>query len=123
MPDAGDALARFTALLGPPGQQILAELRDQDVTPATALGLGSRLRAHYPAELVATALAQQELRQRARAKFSRAMDMYFTRAGLEQASAELVARHRAARFAAAGAGPGQVADLCCGIGGDLVALA
>ena len=53
------------------------------------------------------------------AKFSRAMDMFFTRAGLEQASAEMVARHRQARFAAAGV----LADLCCGIGGDLVALA
>jgi hypothetical protein len=45
--------------------------------------------------------------------------MFFTRAGLEQASAEMVARHRQARFAAAGV----LADLCCGIGGDLVALA
>ena len=45
--------------------------------------------------------------------------MYFTRAGLEQATAEVVARHRTARFAAAS----RAADLCCGIGGDLVALA
>jgi THUMP domain-like/RNA cap guanine-N2 methyltransferase len=47
------------------------------------------------------------------------MDMFFTRAGLEQASAEVVARHRRARFAA----HGTLADLCCGIGGDLAALA
>jgi hypothetical protein len=47
------------------------------------------------------------------------MDMFFTRAGLEQASAEVVAGHRQARFAAHAA----VADLCCGIGGDLTALA
>ena len=45
--------------------------------------------------------------------------MFFTRPGLEQASAEVVARHRQARFA----GAGVLADLCCGIGGDLVALA
>jgi SAM-dependent methyltransferase len=45
--------------------------------------------------------------------------MFFTRAGLEQASAEPVARHRARRYPDAG----QVADLCCGIGGDLIALA
>src|SRR6266496_5463834 len=38
---------------------------------------------------------------------------------LEQATAEVVARHRTARFAAAS----RAADLCCGIGGDLVALA
>jgi SAM-dependent methyltransferase len=45
--------------------------------------------------------------------------MYFTRAGLEQATSEVIARHRAARFA----GALRVADLCCGIGGDLIALA
>ena len=43
--------------------------------------------------------------------------MFFTREGLEQASSELVARHRAGRVA-----PGRVVDLCCGIGGDLLAL-
>jgi SAM-dependent methyltransferase len=42
--------------------------------------------------------------------------MLFTRAGLEQASSEPVARHRAQRFS------GRVLDLCCGIGGDLLAL-
>src|SRR6266536_1220482 len=107
------------ALLAGPGAELLASLRDQALTPGTALALGTRLRGRYPSGLVAAALAQHELRLAARAKFSRALDMFFTRAGLEQASAEVVARHRQERFAAAGV----VADLCCGIGGDLVALA
>ncbi len=107
------------ALLSPPGAELLAAVRDQDVTPDTALALGTRLRESYPAALVAAALAQHELRLAARAKFTRAMDMFFTRPGLEQASAQVVARHRQTRFAAAEV----VADLCCGIGGDLVALA
>ncbi len=47
------------------------------------------------------------------------MQMLFTRAGYEQSSSEPIARYRAARFGAAG----RVADLCCGIGGDLLALA
>ncbi len=111
--------ADLDALLSGPGAELLASLRDQDVTPDTALALGTRLRETYPAGLVAAALAQHELRLAARAKFSRAMDMFFTRAGLEQASAEVVARHRRARFA----GHGALADLCCGIGGDLAALA
>jgi hypothetical protein len=129
------------ALLAPDGQALLSELRDCEVTPASALGLGTRLRQRYPASLVARALAQQELRWRARAKFSRAMDLYFTRDGLEQASSEPVARHRARRLAAAAAaaaggggggasgaggasgGTPVIADLCCGIGGDLIALA
>jgi SAM-dependent methyltransferase len=70
-------------------------------------------------DLVVDALGQHELRLLARAKFSRAMDMFFTRAGLEQASSEMIARYRSRRYAQAG----LVADLCCGIGGDLVALA
>ncbi|WP_181784288.1 THUMP-like domain-containing protein, partial [Pseudonocardia pini] len=56
--------------------------------------------------------------ERAAGKFTRAAEMFLTRAGFEQASPEVVARHRAARFPA-----GHVADLCCGIGGDLLALA
>ena len=78
--------AAVANLLAPDGQALLAELRDVEVTPDSALELGTRLRQRYPAGLVASALAQQELRWRARAKFSRAMDLYFTRDGLEQAS-------------------------------------
>ena len=107
------------ALLTSEGQEILGLLRGQDVTGPDALRLGTELRTRYPAELVADAMGQQELRTRAAAKFARAQDMFFTRPGLEQASAEAVARHRAARYA----GAASVADLCCGIGGDLIALA
>jgi THUMP domain-like len=83
------------------------------------LALGERLRARYPAELVVSAMAQHELRERARAKFDDPSRMCFTREGLEQSSSELVARHRAARYE----GFGRVADLCTGIGGDLRVLA
>lgn len=90
-----------------------------DVTPESELRVAARLRRDHPAELVTVALAQHELRVRARTKFTRADRMFFTRDGLEQATSERVARHRAARFADAR----PVTDLCCGIGGDLVALA
>ncbi len=113
---------QLAALLSGPGAGLLArlgELGDQPLSPGDALRLGTELRADYPAGLVAAALAQHELRIAARAKFGRAMRMFFTRDGLEQASAELVARHRAARYPAGG----RLADLCCGIGGDLIALA
>ena len=89
------------------------------MTPDLALRLAAELRGQYPAGLIAAALTQQSLRVAAREKFSRAADMYFTRAGLEQASSELAAAHSAGRFADLG----LVADLCCGIGGDLTALA
>src|SRR5215471_10136060 len=117
MAEPADAAAAFEALLTPEGQELLHRLRHED-DPA-GLRLGTELRARYPVELVTAALAQQDLRLRARAKFSRALDMYFTRPGLEQASAEVITGHRSARYTRAGV----VADLCCGIGGDLVALA
>ena len=47
--------------------------------------------------------------------------MLFSRDGLEQATSEPVARHRARRFSQHGDGR-LVVDLCCGIGGDLLAL-
>lgn len=77
------------------------------------------LRREYPAEQVAVALEQAQLRRRARAKFAAADRMLFTPAGLEQASGERAARWRARRFQE---WP-LVADLCCGIGGDTGALA
>jgi hypothetical protein len=78
------------------------------------------LRQVWPADLVAAASEQAELRGRAAAKFTRAASMLFTRDGLEQATAEEVAHHRATRFAGVA---GVLLDLCCGVGGDLVALA
>ena len=108
-----------TVLLTPPGQELLALLAAEPDGGATPLALAVRLRRQYPADLVAAATAQHELRLAARAKFSRAMQMLFTRAGYEQSSSEPIARYRAARFGHAS----RVADLCCGIGGDLLALA
>jgi SAM-dependent methyltransferase len=106
-------------LLSEEGSALLDELPAGPLDPDDALRLGTRLRGRHPAELVAAALAQHELRARAAGKFARAGRMWFTREGLEQASAEPLARHRAGRYA----GFPRVADLCCGIGGDLCALA
>ena len=90
-----------------------------DAASADDLRQAERLRAVWSPDLVAAAGEQAELRARATTKFTRAADMLLTRAGLEQASGETAAQHRAARFAGA---DGMVIDLCCGIGGDLVAL-
>ncbi len=111
-----------TALLTPQGRELLARL--ETTQAGNQLALAERLRREYPADLVALAMAQQELRRTAEAKFSRAADMLFTRAGYEQSSSEAIARYRAARLTAAGLGENiRIADLCCGIGGDLIALA
>lgn len=113
------APTQAAALLTPAGDELLRRLRGETVTPGRALRLTEQLRGRYPPDLVASALTQQSLRVAAREKFSRADEMFFTRAGLEQASAEVVANHSARRFT----GLASVADLCCGIGGDLSALA
>ena len=119
MSDTDRASANLELLSTPPGAALLARLAGTDAAGADELRLAAALRREYPAELVIAALALHELRQRARAKFSRADSMWLTRDGLEQASSEPVARHRAARYA----GRSRVVDLCCGIGGDLLALA
>lgn len=64
-------------------------------------------------------VAQAELRRRAAVKFPAAPQMFFTRQLLEQATDAQVAACKAARWSEAG----LIADLCCGIGGDLLALA
>jgi SAM-dependent methyltransferase len=114
-------IAAFEGLLTPSGQALLGEVGAADVSENALLATASRLRARHPAELVGAALTQVRLRVRARAKFGAEADrMYFTPAGLEQATRAGVARHRARRFAAHLDG-GTVLDLGCGIGGDLVA--
>ncbi|MEU9332079.1 methyltransferase domain-containing protein [Streptomyces sp. NPDC048290] len=113
-----DALA---PLLTPEGRALLDEVRDFD--PARELALATRLRRTHPAELVSAALGQARLRQRAVAKFGAedAGRMYFTPDGVEQSTRASVAAYRARRLRELGVT--SVADLCCGIGGDAVALA
>ncbi|GAA2320086.1 methyltransferase [Streptomyces caniferus] len=113
-------LDTFSDLLAPEGQALLDELRDHD--PSDELAAATRLRRDHPAALVSAALSQAQLRQRAAAKFgAEAGRMYFTPNGVEQSTRAAVAAHRAARLAALGVR--TLADLCCGIGGDALALA
>jgi hypothetical protein len=88
-----------------------------DSATETELHLQTRLRQEFPDALVRAAMTLHDLRRHARKKFSRADEMWFDRTGLEQATAEAVARHKAQRFA------GRVCDYCCGIGSDSLALA
>src|SRR5688500_18840355 len=102
-------------LIGDDAAGWLARLRDAG--PATA-ALAARLRRDLSAGRVRLLLEQAELRRRAAAKFAAAERMFFTPLGLEQATDETVAAYKSGRFPA-----GPRADLCCGIGGDLLALA
>jgi len=119
--DTDRQIARLEALAGPQGAALFAEacaLAAGPLTDGAALRVGTVLRTRHPGELVAEVLTQLRLRERAAGRFPGAAGMFLTRAGLEQSSAAVVAQHRAARFA----GRARVADLCCGIGGDLLAL-
>ncbi|NTU83422.1 MAG: SAM-dependent methyltransferase [Chloroflexales bacterium] len=111
----------FQWLLSPAGQALLAELAGRDIADADALREVERLRRRVAPEQARAALEMALLRRRARVKFPQAERLYFTREALEQSSATPVAAHRAARLAA---GPySHIADLCCGVGADALALA
>ncbi|GII29495.1 THUMP-like domain-containing protein [Planotetraspora mira] len=145
-------LVAFRDLLEPAGQKALAQAVELAAAGADPVVAATTLRRSHPADLTAAALTQAALRRRAEAKFGAdAAVMYFTPHGLEQATRTQVATHRAhrARLLAApaggtrtergtepGAGPGtaldtepgagpaaRVLDVCCGIGGDVIALA
>lgn len=111
----------FETLRSPVGQALMAEITEM-APRLDALALGTRLRRDHPAELVAAALGQHELRTRAVTKFGeKATRMWFTREALEQATRTQVSAHRAERLR--GLGAHCVLDLGCGIGGDLIAFA
>ncbi|MDQ1026763.1 SAM-dependent methyltransferase [Streptomyces umbrinus] len=116
-----DPLTSFASLLTDQGRALLDEVRDTE--PAQELAVATRLRREYPVGLVSAALGQARLRQRAVVKFGAADAgrMYFTPNGVEQSTRASVAAYRARRFQELGVR--SVADLCCGIGGDAIALA
>lgn len=120
-PQAAAPLHAFAALLTDEGRALLDEVHGTD--PADELAVATRLRREHPAELVSAALGQARLRQRAAAKFGAAdaRRMFFTPNGVEQSTRASVAAYRAARLREAGVT--SLADLCCGIGGDAIALA
>ncbi|MFD9396888.1 methyltransferase domain-containing protein, partial [Streptomyces sp. NPDC060000] len=108
-------------LLTPEGRALLDAVRG--TAPADELAVATRLRREHPADLVSAAIGQARLRQRAAVKFGAAdaERMFFTPNGVEQSTRASVAGHRAERMKALGVT--SVADLCCGIGGDAIALA
>jgi hypothetical protein len=106
-------------LADPKGRQLLAEV-EVLLAEEEEWRIQEILRRRYPPDLCRAAVETVHLRHRAREKFPATADrMYFDREGLEMASRWELARYRASRFE----GCDTVIDLCCGIGGDALALA
>lgn len=131
-------IADYHWLTGGEAAKLLQDLAHDGTPLHTTV---ARLRRSLSATRTHLLIEQVELRRRAAVKFTAADRMFFTRTALEQATDEHVARYKATRLRAIdpmGASdtvraaktervactvPAVVADLCCGIGGDLLALA
>ena len=114
-PAAPTASADYEWLVSEQAEGFLTGIANQ----ADPLAAARLLRGKLSVERVHLVLEQVRLRARARKKFTLADRLFFTPIGLEQATDEWVAAYKAARFATGAA----VVDFCCGIGGDLMALA
>jgi SAM-dependent methyltransferase len=125
-PDALALLRTFQLLRTAAGTAALTAATGQNGADPLAAASALRASGLDPA-LAAASLTQADLRRRAAGKFGAdAERMFFTRAGLEQATRRVVADRRARRLATAlggASGTPLVADLGCGIGADAFALA
>ena len=99
-------------------ERLLAEVdagtREVGATPALVAGLRKR----FDAELVAAALDAVAGQRKAAVKFPGAVPPWGDPQAVEQATSGAVAACKARRFAGL-----DIADLCCGMGGDAMALA
>jgi len=110
-----DADHEYAILTTTDGLELLNEVASVvDPSPSQI----SRWRKTASAERVAAALRVALGRRRGAAKFANAERLWLDPVGVEQATAEPVARHKAARLVGR-----VVIDLCSGIGGDSLAMA
>lgn len=112
-------LERARWLASRAGREALAGL-GSELEALDAAALAGRLRRTFPAEEAAALGEQLALRRRARERFGELPVALYSAEGLEMMTLPLVARRRAARLAGLGL---PAADLTCGLGGDLAALA
>jgi hypothetical protein len=109
--------SKLAFLTSPQGDALLCRVME-DPRDDLALASVDWMRALAP-WMRAAMLEQRALRLRGLRKNSRAREMLFTPLGLQQMTAEAVARYKAARLPG---GVRAVADLCCGLGGDSMRL-
>jgi hypothetical protein len=107
--------AELDWLLGSDAARWLDEVAAADGCDLATL---AALRKSLSPSRAALIVEQAQLRRKAHDKFASARRMFFTPIGLAQATDDAVAAYKARRFSGR-----SVVDLCCGIGGDLAALA
>lgn len=111
-------LTDYRWLISSDAEPWLERAAEAEETPESLLKTTIALRGDLGTQRANLLIAQVQLRRRAKKKFSQADRMFFTRQLLEQATEERIGQYKAARFPQ----QGQLLDLCCGIGGDLIAL-
>lgn len=111
-----DTLDLYRWLVSSAAAAWLRELGERHEPLVTAT---TRLRKTLSAAETHLVLEQVSLRRKAVEKFARGGEMFFTPLGYEQATDEIVAGYKAKRFPAGA----MLADLCCGVGGDLLSMA
>ncbi|MBA2116043.1 class I SAM-dependent methyltransferase [Bremerella alba] len=115
-PDQSESLTTSQWLVSDDAKSWFAWLSGVDTS---AIGTLTRLRQELSSDQAAALLSQVELRKRAMRKFTHADGMFFTDIGLQQSTGQEIAAYKAKRFPT----NQPLADLCCGIGGDLIAFA
>ncbi|GAA4861036.1 class I SAM-dependent methyltransferase [Saccharopolyspora rosea] len=105
-------------LRSPSGRDAVAELSGRTLTTASRLADVAAARELAGERFAAAALETAVLRRRAQSKLDDCAEWLFTDDALQQATAGVVAAHRARRFAGR-----DVHDVTCSIGADLRALA
>jgi len=105
----------LASLRTPEGSRALEDAEQYD-DPLKAV---TTLRKSFPPELASAAVETAFLRRKAAGRFPHANHMFFTREAFEQASSYAVSAWRARRYREFS----RVADWCCGIGADSLALA
>ncbi|HVT82918.1 MAG TPA: hypothetical protein VHM90_19935, partial [Phycisphaerae bacterium] len=119
--DARLTVAALEALHSPAGAELREELHAFPDLANIAVSQVAALRKRFSPEILHAALTLGGLQKRGRGKFPALRYVWGTPEALEQSSSMAVAAHKASRFARAGAT--ETVDLCCGIGGDAMALA
>jgi len=116
-------LVRARYLVSPVGSAALAAVEQRMGDELAGLAphrLIELLARDYGAARAAALAEQLDLRGRARARWGTGLGFLFTAAGLEMSTAPQIAARRARRLAGLGM---PVADLTCGIGGEIAACA